>query len=851
MTSEALIESPEFSGEPSFLLTTTGEIRAANAAARALTGAEMPARLHHLVTDAAELVDQYLQASADSPYIMPGCLHFRPDGAPRPCAASCLPSNGSGEAVLLLRLPAPYEPSADAASQYLAAIVESSEDAIVGKTLTGTITSWNKAAERMFGYTAEEAIGQPITIIAPPQETRDMLGILDRIRRGERVEHYETVRRHKNGDLLQVALTVSPVRNGRGQIIGASKIARDISDRRRAETERADLLLREQEARTAAEEALRLHREVEQKLALLVQASGALLGSLRVDEVISQTLDLAQQLLRADAYAIWRCTPTARQWHIAGSVGLSEDYREHTVEGSELAAAPEAAVVFDDIETPEMISGRRSLYHAEGIRSLMAAPMRIHGHNSGTITFYYRQPHQFADPELRIATALANLSASAITTAELYRDQERMREDAEYANRRSTFLAGAAGVLGASLDYEITLDDVARLAVPAFADWCAVDILDLDGTLQRVALQHQDAEKTALARALLERYPVDLNRPQGLANVLRTGRSELYTDISDEMIQQAARDEEHLRLLRQIGIRSVMIVPMVARQKAIGAITFVAAESRRAYTAEDLAVAEQLGERGGLAVDNARLFAAAERERSEAQAAVAALRQSNAELEQFAYVSSHDLQEPLRTVSSYAQLLAQRYRGKLGPDADEFIAYLVDGAQRMSGLIEDLLQYSRLVRMGTAPFTNVNSGEALDMALMNLHKAIRDSGAQITREPLPIVSGHEIQISQVFQNLISNAIKYSGGRTPAIHISATRDGDEWRFAVADNGIGIDPQYRERIFGLFKRLHGRSVPGTGIGLATCKKIIEQHGGRIWVESVPKQGSTFYFRLKDAQ
>jgi signal transduction histidine kinase len=475
------------------------------------------------------------------------------------------------------------------------------------------------------------------------------------------------------------------------------------------------------------------------------------------------------------------------------------------------------------------------------------APMCINGVFSGSITLYFRTTHEFNTTELRVITALANLASSAVTNAELYEQQAKLREEAERNAQRSALLAQASVALGASLDYKTTLRDVARLAVPQFADWSAVDIITAEGQLERLAVHHIDPEKIALAKELWDRYPTDMSSDRGLANVLRTGEPELYSEITDEMVVAGARDEEHLQLLRRVGLRSAIVAPLRVRRRVLGALTFASAESARRYSKDDLDMAMHLAERSALAIENSHLFAAAERERAEAQASAAALRRSNEELEQFAYVSSHDLQEPLRNIASYAQLLASRYRGRLDSDADEFIDYIVDGARRMSGLIQDLLTYSRLIRTGPSPIAPVNAEHALNAAVNNLRKAIRESQAVITHDPLPTVLGRDVQIAQVFQNLIGNAIKYRGAEQPKIHISADMHSDECILSVSDNGIGIDPAYHTRIFGLFKRLHGRNVPGTGIGLATCKKIVEQHGGRIWVESNPGAGATFRFSL----
>ena len=226
---------------------------------------------------------------------------------------------------------------------------------------------------------------------------------------------------------------------------------------------------------------------------------------------------------------------------------------------------------------------------------------------------------------------------------------------------------------------------------------------------------------------------------------------------------------------------------------------------------------------------------------------LADLERSNKELEQFAYVASHDLREPLRMVASFTQLLAKRYQDKLDADANEFISYAVDGANRMQKMVNDLLSYSRVGVRGK-PFEPTDCTGILNQTLTDLKVAIDENEAIITHDALPVVMGDELQLVQLFQNLIENGIKFRSKEAPRIHISAQENGNEWIFTVQDNGIGIDPQYNERIFIIFQRLHGReNYPGTGIGLAICKKIVERHGGRVWVDSQPGNGSTFYFTI----
>lgn len=226
------------------------------------------------------------------------------------------------------------------------------------------------------------------------------------------------------------------------------------------------------------------------------------------------------------------------------------------------------------------------------------------------------------------------------------------------------------------------------------------------------------------------------------------------------------------------------------------------------------------------------------------------LARSNKDLEQFAYVASHDLQEPLRMVAAYTQLLGQRYRGQLGKDADQYIGHVVDGTARMQTLIQDLLAFSRAGSSGSKR-ENIEAGGVVDLACQNLKAAIEECGAIVTHSQLPAVNVEHSILIQLFQNLIGNALKFHGSSQPRISVSAERQGDEWVFSVADNGIGIAKEDAGRIFEIFQRLHTRSdYPGNGIGLAICKKIVEQHGGQIWVESEPGKGATFRFALPTA-
>jgi PAS domain S-box-containing protein len=217
------------------------------------------------------------------------------------------------------------------------------------------------------------------------------------------------------------------------------------------------------------------------------------------------------------------------------------------------------------------------------------------------------------------------------------------------------------------------------------------------------------------------------------------------------------------------------------------------------------------------------------------------------ELQEFAYALTHDLQEPLRTVVNFSQLLAQEYEGKLGEDADKYIAYSVESALRMEALLRGLLNYLEITERDSDRLLSIDCNHVLSQTLLSLHTAIQQSGATVTSDPLPTVVAKEAMLMQIFQNLIGNSIKYRGEAAPIIHISAERTAEGWLFSVRDNGIGIDPADAKLVFGMFKRLHGKETPGTGIGLALCRKVVERQGGRIWVESETGRGATFKFTI----
>lgn len=476
----------------------------------------------------------------------------------------------------------------------LSAIVASSEDAILSSDLDGTIRSWNRGAELLFGYRAEDIIGKPVATLAAPQHADELSNILARLRRGERVEHYVTERRAKDGRTIPVSLSVSSILDSSGAVIGASKVVRDITSQKRSE------------------EALRRSEE-----------------------------------------------------------------RYRTL----FEAAPVAVFVCD--------------------RSAV-----IQDYNRRAEDYWGRSPKR-GDP------------------TEIY-----------------------CGSL------TLYLPDGSRLAP--------------------------------------SESPV--------VEVLRTGIPAYNVEVIIE---------------RPDGSRVPVIVNFVPLKNDLGEIT----GSITSFV--DITELKQMQ---------------------------AALQRLNVDLRHFAYAASHDLQEPLRMVMSYTQLLAKRYKGKLDQQADQFIAYAVQGAVRMETLLRDLREYWSVNEQRLIELVPVDCEQVLSRALDNLTIAIRESGGLITHDPLPTIMAEETPLVLLFQNLIGNALKYRlPHETPRVHWSAERSANDWRFCVRDNGIGIDTEHAEKIFAPFKRLHGAEYAGSGIGLAICQRVVERYGGRIWVEPAHGQGSNFCFTL----
>ncbi|HEV8616104.1 MAG TPA: ATP-binding protein [Methylomirabilota bacterium] len=552
------------------------------------------------------------------------------------------------------------------ASLRLAAIIQGSDDAIVGKTLDGIITSWNPGAERMFGYPAQEAIGQSITLIIPEERIAEEQMVIARLREGQAIEHFETVRRRKDGERITVSLTVSPIRNAGGQIIGASKIARDITLQARAEAERAELLAREQAA----------------------------------------------------------------------------------------------------------------------------------------------------------------------------------RQRAEAAEQHAHFLADASRVLAAALDYEATLAQIVHLAVPRLADMAAVDLVEPNGRIRRVAAAHLDPAKEQFLLELRNTYGFNPDGTKGVPGVIKTRRPSLVTSVTDDDLVAAATSPQQLETLRALGMRSWMIVPLIAHDAVLGALTFVTTDSGRRYSLTDQRLAEAVADRASSAMENAQLYRRAEAARADAE-------QASRAKDDFLATLSHELRTPLTAVYGWARVLQTVNDDTMRAKA---IDVILRNSRMQVQMIDDLLDVSRIVtgkmRLDVQP---VDVAAVVEAALDSVRPATESKALRLQMVLDPRagpVAGDADRLQQVVWNLLMNAVKFTprGGR---IQVELQRVRSLVQVRVSDTGQGIHEDDLPHIFDRFRQGeagNARSHGGLGIGLALVRHLVELHGGSVAAHSEGLgKGATFTVTL----
>ncbi|MCA1593012.1 MAG: PAS domain S-box protein [Acidobacteria bacterium] len=652
---------------------------------------------------------------------------------------------------------------AEAVRSQLAAIVESSNDAIFGKTLEGVVTSWNKGAERIYGYTAEEIIGQHISIVIPPEHRYQLTEILDKIKAGGKVEQLEAVRVRKDGRRINASLTISSIKDKAGTIIGASTIARDITEQKHIQE---------------------VMRESERRYRYLAESMPQIVWTARPDGY----LDYYNQ-----------------RWF---------DYTGMTLEQTQGW-------------------GWQPVLHPEDVeRCLRMWAKSVATGDNYEVEYRFKRASDGAYRwHLGRAEPMRDEAGNIVKWFGTATDIHDRKQSAEALR----FMAEASEILTSSLDYETTLESLARLSVSTIADYCLIDVAGDDGQIRRIATAHRDPAKEELAYALRS-YPPDPHKSEGIPKVLRTGKPQIVPRVDEEMLKTLTLDEEHAGLLRRLGLKSYMTLPLRARERTVGALTFGITESERAYTSADLTFAQELARRAALAVDNARLYSRAQ--------------EANKAKDEFLATLSHELRTPLTPIIGWLQMIRD---GRITEtDTRHGLQIIEKNSQALTRLINDLLDMSSILsgkmRIERVP---VEIGEVVREAVETIRTQADNRGipleiATCDGDARPLVSGDRTRLVQVFWNLLNNAVKFSDAGQRVRVECETRD-REVRVTVADEGRGIEANFIPHVFERFRQADSsttRVYGGLGIGLALVKSFVEAHGGEVAVESPGQgQGSRF--------
>jgi PAS domain S-box-containing protein len=771
-------------------------------------------------------------------------------------------------------------------------MVESVRDyAIFATDREGRVASWNTGAERIFGYTEAEIIGQHGSIIFTPED-RAIGAPEEELRTAELKGDADDERWHvrKDGSRFWASGIVTPLRDEAGHLRGFVKVARDNTERQQAI---AALHRNEQELTDFFENAVvGLHwvgpdgtilRANQAELDLLGYTREEYIGHNIADfHADAETInDILQRLTRGEELHSYEARLLCKDGSTRHVLISSNVFREneqfiHTrcftrditerkrfeeaLLESEQHFRAVAETASDVILTVDEESAILFANHTTGKVFGYASAELIGQPLTMLMPEYLRRLHE-AGIKRYLETGVKHIGWAAVELPGLHKNGREIPLEISFGEfhcngkRHFTgilrditerkrneegraFLARATEELASSLDYETTLASVARMVVPTLADWCSIDVLEDDQRVNRVAVAHVDPAKVQWANELQERYPEDPKAPYGVPNVLRTGKPELYAEISDSLLVASARDAEHLQLMRDVGFASAMVIPLVAHGRTLGAISFVTAESGRHYGAEDVALAENLAARAALAIDNARLYRAAQH--------------ANRLKDEFLATLSHELRTPLTAILGWSHLLRTGEMDQ--PSATNALEIIARNARAQAQLIDDLLDVSRIItgklRLDVRQIDPLSFIEA---AIEALRPAAEAKGVRIQKvldTGISSVAGDPGRLQQVVWNLLSNAIKFTprGGR---VQVRLERINSHIELAISDTGIGIKPEFLPHVFDRFRqadqsptRQHG----GLGLGLAIVRHLVELHGGTVQAESVGEgQGTTITVKL----
>lgn len=607
-------------------------------------------------------------------------------------------------------------------------------------------------------------------------------------------------------------------------------------ERKRVEHRRDQLLVLEREARAEAESAY-------ERLGLLAEASKVFSSSLNPETTLHHLARLAVPSI-ADCCIVY--LPDAATQINRVQIVCMDPQKEELIRQLEQHYPPDPSAASGvgkvlstgepdfraEILTERLEAFARDKKHYELLRdlalqSLMVVPLVARGQVLGAITFAMAESgRRYSEKDLSFAQELALRAAQNLDNGQLYRLEQVSRLASEAAQLRLAFLAEASLILGSSLDYETTLSNVAELAVRQFADWCAVDIIE-NGDSRRVVVAHNDPVQVQMLQEMQERYPTIRDPEYGIGKVLRTGAAEFYPEVPESLLAASAQDDEHLRLIKALGLKSAMIVPVKTLDETFGAITFVLAEPRASYNQDDLALAQELARRAGVAIENARLY-------RESQQVQADLRRANEAKDEFLSLISHEMRTPITTIYGGASLLKARDKELDAASRLQLLMNMEHESERLSNIVSDMLVLAR-IELGEQAETEPVLVQHLAESLVGQFGRRRSGPIQLhVDEVVPPVAAAPVYLDQVLRNLLGNADKYSPPDAPIDILVRPKGTDQVMISVSDQGPGVAPEELERIFERFYRVPGTGKDGTGIGLTVCKRLIEAQSGHIWAQ-----------------
>ena len=709
-------------------------------------------------------------------------VHVRRDGTPFPVLVESTAIRGAGGEVLYLAAHVQdiserrrIEDSLRQSEEKYRGLLDNANDIIYSHDLQGNYLAINRACEVITGYTREEILGGlNIAQVVAPEHLEFAREMTARKLKDPSPTVYEVDIISKDGRRLTVEVSTR-ISYRDGQPVAVEGVARDITLRKRAEAE--------------------------------------LQKSRKQIEIILQGVAESITAQDAEGRLIYANDAAARTIGFPSAEELMKTSVQELMQRYELL--DESGQPFPSEQLPGRIALRE--------RKSASATICYRSRATGEERWSNVKATPVFDDEGRVLFAI-----------NIFQDiTERRRSE-----RAQKFLAEASGVIASSLEYETTLTAVARMAVPTLADWCSVDVLEDGNTLKRLAVTHVDPRKVEWAYELQERYPPDMNAPQGVPSVLRTGKPEIYPEITDEMLVAGAIDDEHLRIMREIGFTSALVVPLITQGRTLGAITLISAESRRRYGQEDLRLAQNLAHRAAIAIDNARLYRSAQ--------------EANRLKDEFLATLSHELRTPLTAILGWAHILRSGQLTEV--EEGSALETIERNARAQARLIDDLLDMSRIITGKLRlDVRNVEPSSFIEAAIESLRPAALAKGVRVQKvmdTGVHSVAGDPARLQQVIWNLLSNSIKFTprGGR---VQVRLERVNSHIEITVSDTGSGIKPEFLPHVFDRFRqadqtttRQHG----GLGIGLAIVRHLIELHGGTVQAVSDGEgQGATFIVKL----